>query len=58
MNTFRAQSGVVVRVSLLLIACLLTASCESSKESIEIQFEVRYGETRLASGNPFVDDAN
>lgn len=48
MNTFRESSGVVVRVSLLLIACLLTAACESPKESIEIQFEVRYGDTRLS----------
>jgi hypothetical protein len=38
---------VIVRVSLLLIACLLMVACESSKESIEIRFEVRFGDTRL-----------
>lgn len=38
---------MVVRVSLLLIVCLLAAACESSKESIEIQFEARFGDTRL-----------
>ena len=38
---------MVVRVFLLLISCLLTAACESSKESIEIRFEVRFGDTRL-----------